>query len=258
MRQTIKYLSTIFAFVLLLSCSSREKIVYIQNADNISGKNDAVFFETKLQPDDLLMIHVGAKDSESAAEFNLEAVSVSQAGTATTIGQRNQLLYLVDNLGNIDFPVLGKIKVGGLTRGQLVNLLKEKLADYIQNPIVNMRIMNFRVSVLGEVNRPGSYTFNSERSTVFDALSLAGDLTIYGVRKNIILIRENEGKKTSHRIDITSADFVNSNLYYLKQNDVIYVEPNKTRVNAAAVGPNISVIISAVSLLITIIALTVR
>ena len=136
--------------------------------------------------------------------------------------------------------------------------LKGLLSAYIKNPTVNMRILNYKVTVQGEVNRPGTYPVQSERITLPEALSLAGDLTVYGKRSNILIIRETEGKVTTTRIDLTKPEFFNSQYYYLKQNDVVYVEPNKTKVNSSVIGPNITVAISAISLLITIVALTTR
>jgi polysaccharide export outer membrane protein len=136
-------------------------------------------------------------------------------------------------------------------------MFQDKIGVFIKNPIINFRITNFKVSVQGEVNSPGSYTLNSERVTLIEALTMAKDLTIYGRRNNILLIREVEGIKTYNRIDITKADFINSPFYYLAQNDVIYVEPNKNRINAAAVGANTGVIISITSILITLITLII-
>src|SRR5690606_7705059 len=173
-------------------------------------------------------------------------------------GQYQQQMYLVDSEGNIEFPVLGTIKVAGKTKEQLVNELKEKISRYVINPIVNLRIMNYQIAVQGEVNRPNVFKIDSERITLPEALTMAGDLTIYGKRDNILIIREDNGKKITQRVDLTSSDFINSEYYYLKQNDIVYVEPNKVRVNSAAVGPNVSVAISVVSLLITIVALTIK
>jgi polysaccharide export outer membrane protein len=166
-------------------------------------------------------------------------------------------LYLVDANGFIDFPVLGKIKVGGLTRSEALLLFQQKIAAYIKNPIVNLRIMNFKVSIQGEVTLPGTYPIASERVTLIEALSMAKDLTIYGKRDNILIIREINGVKSYNRVDITKADFINSPFYYLAQNDVVYVEPNKNKVNGSAIGTNTGVIISITSLVITLITLII-
>lgn len=168
------------------------------------------------------------------------------------MGRQTIQYYLVDRNGNIEFPVLGKLQVGGLSRTEVLQSLKDKIAVYIKNPIINLRIMNFKVSLQGEVNMPGTYSIASERVTLIEALSMAKDLTIYGKRDNILVIREINGAKSYNRVDITKADFINSPFYYLTQNDVVYIEPNKTKVNASAVGPNTSVIISAASILISL------
>jgi polysaccharide export outer membrane protein len=172
-------------------------------------------------------------------------------------GQETLQSYLVDTEGTIDFPVLGKLKVGGLSRTEVIRLLESRIAKYIKNPIINLRLINFKFSVQGEVTIPGIYPMNSDRVTLIEAISKAGDLTIYGKRDNILIIREVNGVKSYNRVDITKADFINSPFYYLAQNDVIYVEPNKTRINGGAVGANTNVIISITSLVITLITLIV-
>lgn len=247
-----------FFFVLLFfSCAPRKELVYYQNIDRLpTAKSNT--YEVTIQPDDLLLIIVSAEDPEIAAPFNLKSASVGTANKQDLVrGQETMQLYLVDANGTIDFPVLGKLKVGGLTRSAVLQLFQEKIGAYIKNPIVNLRIMNFKVSVQGEVVAPGTYTIDSERITLIEALSKARDLTIYGKRNNILIIREIDGVKSYNRVDITQADFINSPFYYLAQNDVVYVEPNKNRINAAAVGPNTGVIISVTSLLITIITLII-
>ncbi len=252
-----KIIAHLFVLGLLVSCASKEEFVYMQNAGAISGENNSNVFETKFQPDDLLLINISSKDPEAAIPFNLGLVSNASVNSPTA-GQAQQQFYLVDNDGFVEFPILGKLKVGGETRTTIISLLKEKLKPYLQDPIINIRIMNYKISVLGEVNRPGSYSITSERISVLEALSLAGDLTIYGERKNVVVVREVNGKKQSTKIDLTKTDFIKSDFYYLKQNDVIYVEPNKTKVNSSAVGPNTSVIISAISILITVTGLIIQ
>ncbi len=243
--------------MLLFSCADRKNVVYYQNVDTAVAAEKTKSYEVKFQPDDLLMIIVSAEDPEIAIPFNLTNISVTQGGRNSARGEEINQSYLVDMQGNIDFPVLGQLKVGGLTRTELLQLLKEKIGQYIKNPIINLRIMNFKVSVQGEVTAPGTYSFASERITLIEALSMAKDLTIYGKRDNILIIREVDGVKSTHRVDLTKADFINSPYYYLAQNDVVYVEPIKTKINGAAVGPNTNVLISITSLAITIITLIV-
>lgn len=255
-----KYLNLsllLLASLFIFSCASKDKIIYYENAQtDISNSVQKV--NTRIQPDDLLMIIVSALDPNLAMPFNLTSTTAVMRGNEAGVGQQSQQLYLVDGNGNIEFPVIGQINVLNKTKEDIIDELQLKISSYINNPIVNVRIMNFKVTVQGEVNKPGVHTITSERLTVAEALSLSGDLTIYGNRNNILIIREENGKRISKRIDLTKTDFINSPFYYLKQNDIVYVEPNKTKVNASAVGPNSSIFISIASLMITIIALIVR
>ncbi len=248
-----KLLPILITTVLLTSCASREKIAYYQNIDNTEIANKK--FETKIKNDDLLMIIVSAQNPLAVQQFNLTTnLSVNPSNQAGG-GQMQQQLYLVDDKGFIDFPVLGKILVGNKTKEEIVQELQTKISREVKNPIVNLRIMNYKVSVQGEVKMPGTHRITSERITLLEALSLSGDLTTYGRRDNIVILREENGEVNSHRIDLTKADFINSDFYYLKQNDVVYVEPNKVAVNSSAVGPNISIYLSAISLLLTTVAI---
>jgi polysaccharide export outer membrane protein len=249
----------IFLAVLLQSCASRKDLVYYQGIEAMNAKEKSNSYEIKVQPDDLLTIIVSAEDPEIAAPFNLKSVSIVNPSKQDLVrGQETMQLYLVDASGYIEFPVLGKIKVGGLSRTAVLEMLQQKIELYIKNPIINFRITNFKVSVQGEVNLPGTYNVASERITLIEALTMAKDLTIYGKRNNILIIREIDGLKSYNRVDITNGNFINSPFYYLAQNDVLYVEPNKSKINGAAIGPNTGVIISATSLLIALIALIVR
>lgn len=243
--------------VLLTSCVSREKIVYYQNAEQNTAIGTKQFVTT-IQPDDLLMITVSAQDPLAATPYNLMS-SLSggtdqQAGT----GRRQQQLYLVNGDGYIDFPVIGRIKMGGKTKEEVLAQLYAEISKGIIDPVINLRIMNFKVTVLGEVRKPGVHKINSERITLPEALTLSGDLTNYGKRNNVLITREENGKINTHRVDLTKADFINSAFYYLKQNDVVYVEPNSTKTNSSAVGPSVSIYITAISLLLTAAALILK
>ena len=162
----------------------------------------------------------------------------------------------MDTNGNIDFPILGEIHVEGLTRMQLTELIKNKLieGDLIKDPIVTVQFLNFKISVMGEVGRPGSFTISGDRITLLEALSMAGDLTIYGRRDRVGVIRENNGKRTILFHDLRSADIFNSPCYYLQQNDIVYVEPNKAKSGQSSINQNnsIGVWVSVISLLTTI------
>jgi polysaccharide export outer membrane protein len=248
----------LFLVLFLFSCASRKDIVYYQGIDGIPPSEKSISYEIKIQPDDLLMIIVSAEDPEIAMPFNLKSVSmVSPSKQDLVRGQETMQLYLTDANGFIEFPILGKLKVSGMSRSELLQLLQQKIGVYIKNPIINLRVMNFKVSVQGEVNLPGTYPVASDRITLIEALTMAKDLTIYGKRNNILVIREIDGVKSYNRVDITKADFINSPFYYLAQNDVVYVEPNKNKINGAAIGPNTGVIISISSLLITLITLII-
>lgn len=248
-----KLLMLLFS-MLLFSCASREKLVYLQN--ELSAQ-DVAQFQTKIQPDDVLMIVISSENPEVAAPYNLKVVALQSNSEESVQAQRTQT-YIVDVEGNIEFPVLGKVNLGGLSKEDAIKHIKDLLKDHVKDAVVNLRILNYKISVLGEVKNPGTFSIPSERVTILEALGKAGDLTIYGKRKNVLLIREENGVKSTYRIDLTKTDFINSPYYYLAQNDVIYVEPNKTKVNSSAVGPNIALGISALSLVVTIIALTTK
>ena len=244
------FIKTSFLFItlVLVSCASKKDIIYLQNADSVKSSNEFSNYEPKLQNDDLLSIIVSAEQPELTVPFNLPKI---QGNYQLDSNQENIKTYLIDTNGFIEFPVIGKIKLAGQTKTDAVKALENKIREYITNPAVNLRILNYKISVIGEVNKPGSYKISSERITLLEALSQAGDLTIYGKRNNLLLIREIDSKMTYNRIDITKADFIDSDFYYLSQNDVIVVEPNKTKINSSVIGPNSSVIIATISLLIT-------
>jgi len=227
-------------------------MVYVNDIEDAKSYDTSKSYEPKLQPDDLLSIVVSAENTEVTVPFNLPDIL---SGDADNIRLKT---YLIDNSGYIDFPVIGKIKLGGLTRTEANYKLVAAVSEYIRNPTINIRIVNYKIAVLGEVSKPGNYNVAGERLTILEALSLAGDLTIYGKRENILLIREIEGKKTYVRLDLTKADLLNSPYYYLAQNDVVFVEPNKTRLNSSKIGPDIGLIFSSISLLITITVLIIR
>ena len=241
---------------LLGSCASSEKFALLQNASSTSAGKTADF-QAVLQPDDLLMIIISTENPIVSQPYNLTNVAIN-TNTENGLGTQRLLSYQIDQEGYIQMPNLGTVKAAGKTRNQLMADISKLLEGKINNPVITIRILNFKVSVQGEVNRPGTFTIATERITLLEALSMAGDLTIYGKRDNILVVREENGVKSFQKVDITKADFINSPYYYLSQNDMVYVEPNKTRVNSSVIGPNITVGISALSLIITIVALTTR
>ncbi len=239
----------LFAVVALLatSCSMNKKVPYFQSVENGMTIEGAAQHEAVICPDDRLSITVSCLEPEAAAPFNLPVVAYSAPGTDKLYQTPTFQPYLVDIDGYITFPILGEVKVGGLKKSEAVELIKNKLERYIKDPIVTVQFMNYKVTVLGEVTRAGSYTINNERITMLEALGLAGDMTVYGRRDNVMLIREKaDGSKEFARVDLNSTDLLTSPYYYLQQNDVIYVEPNKTRLSRAA-STNVSTYLSAIS-----------
>ncbi|WP_298499308.1 polysaccharide biosynthesis/export family protein [uncultured Algibacter sp.] len=241
-------IASIVILTILTSCVSKKEVVYFQNAKDFETIVDTDTFTPKFKINDIITIFVSTFDLEAVKPFNLYMAGETGTGNASN----PQLIdYLIDIEGNIDYPVLGKIKLLGLTVQEAQKLFKEKLSDYLKDPIVNIRIKNFRVSVLGEIQSPGRYEVSGERITILEAIALAGDLTIKGHRENVLVIRDFNGSKTYTRVDLTSKEIFNSPVYYLTQNDVVYVEPNNSAVSSASGDTRIGTIISISSFLIT-------
>ncbi len=234
--------------LMLVSCNSSQKIIYFQDLVPQESQEIVNLNTIRLQPLDQISIVVSCKDLELAAIFNLleasKRLSANNVKTGSIVGQMDSsngvACYTVDSKGDIDFPVLGTIHVAGLTREEVSSKIKHLLVEknYIKEPVVTVEFVNLYVSVLGEVLRPGTYTISGDRVTILDALSQAGDLTIYGLRDRVHVIRETNGKRETHTVDLRSKELFNSPVYYLQQNDVIYVEPNSTRVGQASVNEN--------------------
>jgi len=243
----------------LSSCSLKKKIVYYDGIDQSNSVASMVNYEPTLQPDDMLLIIVRPEFADAVSVKAVEPfIQVSATPGVMATGAALPNTYLIDSNGYIDFPLLGKIELSNLTKSSAQQKLATMIGKYVVNPKVEIRVQNFRITVQGEVNLPKVLTVPTERITLPEALTQAGDLTIFGKRDNILIIRESGGKRTATRVDITKTDFFNSPYYYLAHNDIIYVEPNGTRINSAAIGPNVSLIVSLLSLAATIIAITVR
>lgn len=240
-----KLIISIVVILIASSCASRKEVVYFQDTGNFETIVNDNSFTSKFKRDDLISIHISSLNPEASAPFNLFR-GASEGGI-----RAEQVDYLVDRNGEIDFPVIGKLKIDGLSPDELRNLLRSKLSDYLKDPIINIRLRNFTVTILGEVNRPGTYPVNGEQITVLEALGLAGDLTIRGVRDNVLIIRDFDGTKVYTRINLTSKQMTKSPVYYLTQNDVVYVEPNKSGITASALDTRANIAISIASLLIT-------
>lgn len=234
----------LFIFV-LTSCASRKEVVYFQDTGNFETLVNTNRSVSKFKVDDLVSIHVSSLNPEASAPFNLFR------GQAEGGFRAEQVDYLVDEAGEIDFPVIGKLKIEGLSPEELRLMLRNRLSEYLKDPIINIRLRNFTVTVLGEVARPGTYPVNGEQITILEALGLAGDLTIRGVRENVLVIRDFNGTKVYTRIDLTSKKMVDSPVYYLTQNDVVYAEPNRSGITASSLDQRASIAISIASMLIT-------
>lgn len=244
------------------SCVSRERIVYFQGLEEAEAQmHKQKENSLKIKPSDLLTISVSAPEQSAALPFNLPVIGVSQGGMDMGMGVsgRPQLQsYLVEDNGEIDFPILGKVDVEGLSQQQLASKLKEKIKRYVQDPIVNVRVVNFQISVLGEVNRPGTFDVGDDHFTLPQALGMAGDMSIYGKRDNVLVMREENGRTTHAYLDLGDAQVINSPYYYLQQNDVVYVEPNGPQRQSASYNRNAGVYISIASVLVSVAVLLTR
>ncbi|WP_300354574.1 polysaccharide biosynthesis/export family protein [Chryseobacterium sp.] len=263
-----KYFIYSFLSLAVFSCAPRQEINYMQDIDNIALENSIKNSRSTLQPGDKLIISVTAKDMDVVQPFNQNYSSsstITQYSNPSSNSLPQQLpvsgaTYIVDTDSNITFPQIGVVSAKNedveTMRVKLTNLISE----YVKNPVVEIKLINFKVSVLGEVARPGTYVMPDGGSTLLGALGLAGDLTVFGVRTNVLVVRNIDGQITKERIDLTSAQFINSPYYYLKQNDMIYVQPNANREKASRIDPNTGLYISVASviasLVIGVLALT--
>ena len=260
MRKNFKSLILSGAVVMLLgSCSAPKNVAYIKNSDNVDLSHSEYLYDARIMPKDVLTISVSTVNPEAAAPFNLSVPTAFNNQTRSTYSQPVLQTYLVDNTGTIEFPVLGTLQVGGLTKSECEKMIHDKLRPYLnakENPVVTVRMANYKISVLGEVNRPGMFTVSNEKINIFEALAQAGDLTIYGVRDNVKLIRENpKGRKEIITIVLNDANIINSPYYYLQQNDILYVEPNKVKARNSTVGTTTTLWFSATSILISMASL---
>lgn len=259
-------ISLILAVVLMTSCGTVKDIAYFQN--KVVNEPEAIDKHAGIviQPKDMLSIVVSSRNPELVAMFNLPVVSYQAGSEVVATGGYNQRLmgYVVDNDGYIDFPVLGPIKVAGLTRWELSQLIKDKLLKdgLLTDAVVTVEFMNFKVSVIGEVNSPGTYTLNNDKVTILQAISLARDLTIFGQRENVCVIREREGERVIYEINLCDVSMFNSPAYYLQQNDVVYVQPSEIKARQSTTDDKAlrmtSIFVSGGSLLVSIAALIVN
>ena len=254
--------SLIASLFILCACGSSEKVAYLQNNNQINTESNKVLFDARIMPKDLLTITVSTVNPEAAVPFNLITQTAMSQETRSLSSQPTLQTYLVSNDGTIEFPILGIINVGGLTKTECESMIREKIRPYLaesEKPIVTVRMSSFSISVLGEVKTPGSFPVSREKINVFEALAMAGDMTIYGVRDRVRLIREDAGgKKEIHILDLNDANIINSPYYYLQQNDIVYVEPSKVKKQDARVGSMTTLWFSATSILVSVASLIVN
>ncbi len=248
--------------LLLCACASQKKVTYLQGTEDSYKQEVESDYEMHIQPDDLLGIFVNSKTMELVEMFNLPLITY-QTGRTPSVSQRT-LGYLVNKDGEINFPQLGKIKASGLTRSELTDTIQQRLINdgFINDPVVTVQFLNFKVSVMGEVARPGTIKVESDRITLFDAISAVGDLTVYGQRDNVKIIREKNGIRTVSVVDLRDVTILDSPFYYLQQNDIVYVQPNRAKAGQREINQNrtvstwasiVSVLLSATSIVLTII-----
>jgi polysaccharide export outer membrane protein len=260
--------SVLFVIALVVcSCSTPKNIEYLQDLDYGQLQDVQNGKEITVRPEDKLSIVVNSRDQELAKMFNLPVLAnrIGESSSNYTTYTQNMSVYSVDEDGNINFPVLGKVKVAGKTRMKIRDEIEQQLKDrkLVNDAVVTVEFANLYVSVLGEVSKPGRYNLDRDKVTIMDALGMAGDLTIYGQRDSVVVLRREGDKQVAYKVNLTSSrDLLASPAYYLQQQDVIYVRPNATRVRQSTVNGNTirssSFWISVTSLVASVCALLLR
>ena len=236
MKKLSLFLIALIAMSFFSSCISTKKVAYFQNQDSVNVALSRQLYDAKIMPKDILQIRVFTTNPEAAEPFNLLQVARTTSSSQST-SQNSVYNYLVDNDGNIDFPVIGEIHLGGMTKNEAEAYIKGLIKPYMsasENPVIHVRMVNYKYAVIGEVNHPGMFTTMNEKINIIEALAQAGDLTLYGERDKIFLLRENSnGQKEYHRLNLNDANIISSPYYYLQQNDIVYVEPNKAKARSS-------------------------
>lgn len=257
-KHTVLFVVTL-AFI--TACKPQKDLNYLKDIEDIAVETSIKSTANTIQPGDNLEIMISAEDMEVVAPFN-QNYSSSNSGAGSmprnTNTDRQPAYYTVDSNGDVTMPILGQISTTGLTNEEFRSKLTGMLRTYVKTPVVAVRTVNFKVTVLGEVARPGTYTVPDGNITLPSALGLAGDLTIYGERDNVLIVRNENGQTTKERINLTSAEYLSSPFFYLKQNDLIYVSSNETRQKASNLDPNISIYIAVASVALGLMALLIR
>lgn len=255
------FLFPVLIFVVLLAgCTGAKNVAYIQGAgeDTEESVQSTPLYDARIMPKDLLTITVSTTDPEAAQPFNLTVPSMTTG--LSTYSQPQLMPYLVDNTGQITFPVLGMVSLAGLTKREAEDKMKELLSKYLKEPpVVTVKFVNYKISVIGEVNRPNTFTISNEKVNIFEALAMAGDMTIWGRRDNVKIIREDMyGNQRVILVNLNDKNVIYSPYYYLQQNDVVYVEPNKTKAKNSEIGSATNIWLSATSIVISVATLLIN
>ena len=254
MKKLLLPIMVVTMILMMVGCGSSKQVAYWQNIDSISLAASKGLFDAKIMPKDELTILVQTTDPLTSEPFNLRSTGQTSS--------KNQITgYLVDNDGMINFPIVGKIHVAGLTKTECEDLIKSKIQPYLartENPLVSVRTSSYRITVIGEVNRPGVIPVATEKISLVEALAEAGDMTVYGKRDNILLVREDKsGEKHKVRLNMNDANIINSPYYYLQQNDIVYVEPHKVKARNTFFGSNTSIFYSVIGITTSLVSLLI-
>ncbi len=246
--------------LMLVSCSAQKRVWYMQDATPSTPEQIAQNGQIRIKPLDRLTIIVNSKDPELAVPFNSSTSLNSLSGTPTTSSSTQSLqVRTVDEQGFVDMPIIGPVQCEGLTRSELAKVIADKILEggYINDPTVNVQFADMKFSVIGEVAHPGTFDITRDRISIFDALAMAGDMTVYGVRNEVYVTRESNGERTIEVLDLTSKDFFNSPAFYIQQNDVIYVKPNKYKAQSGEISQNRNFYLSLISTTVSVATLIV-
>ena len=254
MKKLLLPIMVVTVILMMVGCGSSKEVAYWQNIDSISLAASKGLYDAKIMPKDELTILVQTTDPLTSEPFNLRSTGQTSS--------KNQITgYLVDNDGMINFPIVGKIHVAGLTKTECEDLIKSKIQPYLartENPLVSVRTSSYRITVIGEVNRPGVIPVATEKISLIEALAEAGDMTIYGKRDNVLLVREDKsGEKHKVRLNMNDANIINSPYYYLQQNDIVYVEPHKVKARNTFFGSNTSIFYSVIGITTSLVSLLI-
>ncbi len=260
MKRFLTVFAVLASVMMLNSCKNAQDVAYFQNIDEVDLSASKGLYTARIMPKDELTITVNASDPAAASVFNLSVTKSLSNNSNAMSSQQTLITYVVDNNGYINFPQIGKVHVLGMSREELQDYLCEKIAPYFaadDRPIVTVSMSNYRVTVMGEVTSPKVVSVGSERMSVLEAIASAGDLGIYGQRYNVLVIREDvHGEKSAHKLDLRDANVINDPYYYVQQNDIIYVTPNKTKAKNSDIGQSTTLTTSIVSILISLASLT--